>query len=151
MWNVKKIKPIQYKKVFERHWKFQLLAPSRSWDCYLKIWAKYLIGTKICHFEFTFSLITSGLKDLSSWNLVQASFLVWEVQKSQKVTKSPKTIQEYTRTHQCSVISHIKFSLSSTWSRTGKVCDTTIIKKKIFFRNKDINLTFCQNWGWILF
>ena len=58
------------------HWNMKTLkisAPNSFWFLryrYLKIWAKYLIRIKICHFEFTLSLITSGLKDLSSWNLV---------------------------------------------------------------------------------
>ena len=66
----------------------------------------------------------SDLKDLSSWNLVQVSFfLAWKVQKSHL---------EYTKTNQCSVISHFKFLLCLTRSGTGKVCGTTVIPKKIF-------------------
>ena len=110
------------------HWnmKIQLITPSGSWDIAIcEIWAKYLIGTKICHFELTLSLITSGLKDLSSWNLVRVSFLAPEVQESHL---------EYTKTNQCSVISHFKFSLCLNKSGTGKVCGTTIIQKKIFLQ-----------------
>ena len=131
------------------HWNMKTLkisAPHSYWFLryrYLKILAKYLIGTKICHFEFTLSLITSGLKDLSSWNFVQVSFLAWEVQKSHL---------EYTKTNQCSVISYFKFLLSLTRSGTGKVCGTTLIQKKFFSsETKDISLTFCQNQGWVLF
>ena len=106
----------------------KILALNSSWFlryCYLEIWAKYLIGTKMCHFEFTFSLITSGLKDLSSWNLVQVCFWVWEAQKSHL---------EYTKTNHCSVISHFKFLLCLTRSGTRKVCGTTVIQKKIFLQ-----------------
>ena len=95
------------------------------------------------HFEFMLPLITSGLRDLSSWNLVQVSFLEWEVQKSHL---------EYKKTNQCSVISHFKFPLCLTRSGTGKVCGTTVIPKNFFSsETKDINLTFCQNWDWVLF
>ena len=51
------------------HWNMKTLkisAPNSSWFLryrYLKIWAKYLLGTKIHHFEFTLSLITSALKE----------------------------------------------------------------------------------------
>ena len=67
----------------------KISAPNSLWFLiyrYLKIWAIYLIGTKICHFEFTLSLITSGLKDLSSWNLVQ----VKNHEKSKNYTKNIK-------------------------------------------------------------
>ena len=63
-----------------------------------------------------------------------------------------KSHQEYTKTNQCSVLSHFKFLLCLTESGTRKVCGTTVIQK-IFFSSetKDINLTFCQNRGWVLF
>ena len=40
--------------------KFQLLTPSGHEISLFEIWAKYIV-TKICHFEFWLSLITSGL------------------------------------------------------------------------------------------
>ena len=120
----------------------------------MEIWAKYFIKTKICCFEFMLSLITSGLKDLWSWNLVQASFLAWEVQKLHL---------EYTKTNQGSVISHFKFQLCLTGSGTGKLCGTTIIPKKFFLQKlktliwhfAKIGTEFsvrpfkimCQSWG----
>ena len=122
---------LHFRTICRYHWYIKTLkisAANSLWFLryrYLKIWAKYLIRTKICHFEFTLSLITSGLKDLSSWNLVRVSFLAPEVQESHL---------EYTKTNQCSVISHFKFSLCLNKSGTGKVCGTTIIQKKIFLQ-----------------
>ena len=37
--------------------------------------------------------MTSGLKDLSNWNLVQVSFLAWEVQKSHLDTQKQTSVQ----------------------------------------------------------
>ena len=48
------------------------------WD--LTIWPKWVFQGKICHFEFTFSVITIFLVILSFWNLVWVSFLEWEIQ-----------------------------------------------------------------------
>ena len=48
------------------------------WD--LTIWPKWVFQGKICHFEFTFSVITIVLVILSFWNLVWVSFLEWEIQ-----------------------------------------------------------------------
>ena len=62
-------------------WKFQLLTPSGFWDIAIWKFGKIPYGDKN-HFEFTLSLIISDLKNLSSWNLVQVSFLAWDVQKS---------------------------------------------------------------------
>ena len=105
----------------------KILALNSSWFlryCYLEIWAKYLIGTKMCHFEFTFSLITSGLKDLSSWNLVQVCFLAREVQQLHL---------EYTKTNQCLVILHSCYA----WPEVGLEMHVALqlFKKKIFIRN----------------
>ena len=48
------------------------------WD--LTIWPKWVFQGKICHFEFTFSVITIVLVILSFWNLVWVSLLEWEIQ-----------------------------------------------------------------------
>ena len=104
---------------------------------YLKIWTKYLIGTKTHHFELTFSVITSGLKDQS--NLVQVKFLAWEGQKLHL---------EYTKTNQCSVISHFNFLFCLTGSGTGKVCGNTVIfLKKFSSETKDISLNILPKLG----
>ena len=89
-------------------------------------------------------LTPSGSWDITAWKLGQNTLsgrksAIYEVWKSHL---------EYTKTNQCSVISHFKFFLCLTGSGVGKVCGTTIIQKKIFSsETKDINLTFCQNWG----
>ena len=128
------------------HWnmKIQLITPSGSWDIAIcEIWAKYLIGTKICHFEFTLSLITSGLKDLSSWNLVHVSFFGM---------RSPKFTL---RIHKKPVFSYFTFLSSRyAWPEVGLERYVTLHLFKINLfpsESKDINQTFCQNWGWILF
>ena len=124
----------------------KISAPNSWWFLryrYLKIWAKYLITTKIRHFEFTLSLITSGLKDLSDWNLVQVSFLAWEVQKITLIIQKQTNVQLFHILSSCYALLE---------SGTRKVCGTTIIQKKFFSsETKDINLAFCQNWDWVLF
>ena len=88
------------------------------------------------------SLVTSGLKELSSWSLVKVSFLAWEVQ---------KPYLEYTKTNQCSAISHFKFCYAWTELGKEKYVALQFFKKFISSGTKDINLTSCQNWGWVLF
>ena len=89
--------------------------------CYLKIWAKYLIRTKIRHFEFTLSLITSGLRDLSKLKFGTGKFFGTKVQKS-----------------------HLKYTKTSLTRKVGLICGTTIIQKKIFSSETKDNLKFAK-------
>ena len=99
------------------HWNMKTLkisAPNSKMFlryCYLKIWAKYLIRTKIRHFEFTLSLITSGLRDLSKLKFGTGKFFGTKVQKS-----------------------HLKYTKTSLTRKVGLICGTTIIQKKFFLQ-----------------
>ena len=140
---------LHFRTICRYHWYIKTLkisAANSLWFLryrYLKIWAKYLIRTKICHFEFTLSLITSGLKDLSSWNLVHVSFFGM---------RSPKFTL---RIHKKPVFSHFTFlSFRYAWPEVGLERYVTLHLFKINLfpsESKDINQTFCQNWGWVLF
>ena len=47
---------------------------------------------------------------------------------------------------------YFKFLIYLAGSETENACGTKFIEKKFFsLETKDINLTFCQNWGWVLF